>query len=81
MNGILFVVRHSEFADKNGGQFIYIYIWGLISCKIFACFNFCLLCFALLRFAEHASESLDPSMCFFLRGSPDNMLVIPFIMG
>ena len=62
-------------------MYIYIYIWGLKSCKIFACFNFCLLCFALLRFAEHASESLDPSMCLFLRGSLDKMLVILFIMG
>ena len=67
--------------EGNLCTYIYIYIWGLISCKIFACFTFCLLCFALLRFAEHASEPLDPSMCLFLRGSLDNMLVIPFIMG
>ena len=64
---------------------MYIYIYGgskvarFLLALIFVCYA--LLCYALLSFAEHASESLDPSMCLFLRGILDNMLVILFIMG
>ena len=41
MNGRLFVVRHSEFAYKNGGQFMYIYIYICIGAHKLQ--DFCLL--------------------------------------
>ena len=82
MEGYLLSVILSLRTRMEGNLCTYIYIYkGADKLQEFACFSFCLLCFALLRFAEHASESLDPSMCLFLRGSLDNMLVIPFIMG
>ena len=61
MEGYLLSFILSLRTRMEGNLCTYLYIWWLISCKIVACFNFCLLCFALLRFVEHASESLDPS--------------------